>query len=102
MSSYCLKCDYLLKLRQAEIKKKRKKRMNEYIINVIKYLSHEDLRTILSILSPIVRIIFKVVCFYQAKQYHGKHIIKRKTKIDYKLIFDLLDLIIRLVIRWLC
>lgn len=76
--------------------------MNEYIINVIKHLSHEDLRTILSILSLVARIIFKIVCFYQTKQYHGKHISKRKTKIDYKLIFDLLDLIIRLVIRWLC
>lgn len=76
--------------------------MLENVINTVKNLSREDLKTILSILSPIVRIIFKVVCFYQAKQYHGKHIIKRKTKIDYKLIFDLLDLIIRLVIRWLC
>lgn len=74
--------------------------MNEYIINVIKHLSHEDLRTILSILSPIVRIIFKVACWYQAKKYHGKHISKKQVKIDYKLIFDLIDLIIRFV-RWL-
>lgn len=76
--------------------------MLENIINTIKNFSHEDLRTILSILSPIVRIIFKVVCFYQAKQYHGKRVIKKQVKIDYKLIFDLIDLIIRLVIRWLC
>ena len=67
-----------------------------------KNLTREEWRIILSILSPIVRIIFKVVCFYQAKQYHGKRVIKKQTKIDYKLIFDLLDLIIRLVIRWLC
>jgi len=75
--------------------------MLENIINTIKNFSREDWRIILSILSLVARIIFKVVCFYQAKQYHGKHIIKRKTKIDYKLIFDLIDLIIRFV-RWLC
>ena len=61
----------------------------------------KDRRTILSILSLVARIIFKVVCFYQAKQYHGKHISKKQVKIDYKLIFDLIDLIIRFV-RWLC
>lgn len=65
-----------------------------------KNLTREDWKTILSILSLVIRIIFKVVCFYQEKQYYGKHIIKRQTKIDYKLIFDLIDLIIRLV-RWL-
>lgn len=74
--------------------------MLENIINTIKNLTHEDKRTILSILSLVVRIIFKVVCFYQAKQYHGKRVSKKQTKIDYKLIFDLLDLILRLV-RWL-
>ena len=74
--------------------------MLENIINTIKNFSREDWRIILSILSLVARIMFKVVCFYQAKQYHGKHIIKKQTKIDYKLIFDLLDLIIRLV-RWL-
>ena len=72
--------------------------MLDHFIN----LTREDCRIILSILSLVVRIIFKVVCFYQAKQYHGKRVIKKQTKIDYKLIFDLLDLIIRLVIRWLC
>ncbi len=74
--------------------------MLENIINTIKNLTHEDKRTILSILSLVVRIIFKVVCFYQAKQYHGKRVSKKQTKIDYKLIFDLIDLILRLV-RWL-
>ncbi|GEM_PF-6361605 len=73
--------------------------MNE-ITQTIQHLTREDWKTILSILSLVARIIFKVVCFYQAKQYHGKHIIKKQTKIDYKLIFDLIDLIIRLV-RWL-
>lgn len=76
--------------------------MLENVINTVKHLSSEDLKTILSILSLVARIIFKVACLYQAKQYHGKHISKKQTKIDYKLIFDLLDLIIRLVIRWLC
>lgn len=73
--------------------------MNE-ITQTIQHLTREDWKTILSILSLVARIIFKVVCFYQVKQYHGKHIIKKQTKIDYKLIFDLIDLIIRLV-RWL-
>lgn len=67
-----------------------------------KNLTREDWRIILSILSLVARIIFKVVCFYQAKKYHGKHISKKQVKIDYKLIFDLIDLIVRLVIRWLC
>ena len=70
--------------------------MLDHFIN----LTHEDKRTILSILSLVARIIFKVVCFYQAKQYHGKRVSKKQTKIDYKLIFDLIDLILRLV-RWL-
>ena len=74
--------------------------MLENIINTIKNLTHEDKRTILSILSLVVRMIFKVVCFYQAKQYHGKRVSKKQTKIDYKLIFDLLDLILRLA-KWL-
>lgn len=76
--------------------------MLENVINTVKNLSREDLKTILSILSLVARIIFKIVCFYQTKQYHGKHISKKQVKIDYKLIFDLIDLIIRLVIRWLC
>lgn len=71
--------------------------MLDHFIN----LTREDCRIILSILSLVARIIFKVVCFYQAKQYHGKHISKKQVKIDYKLIFDLIDLIIRFV-RWLC
>lgn len=75
--------------------------MLENVINTVKNLSREDLKTILSILSLVARIIFKVVCFYQAKKYHGKHISKKQVKIDYKLIFDLIDLIIRFV-RWLC
>lgn len=74
--------------------------MNE-ITQTIQHLTREDWKTILSILSLVARIIFKVVCFYQAKQYHGKRVIKKQTKIDYKLIFDLIDLIIRFV-RWLC
>lgn len=74
--------------------------MLEHFISIIKNLTHEDKRTILSILSLVARIIFKVVCFYQAKQYHGKRVIKKQVKIDYKLIFDLIDLILRLV-RWL-
>lgn len=74
--------------------------MNE-ITQTIQHLTREDWKTILSILSLVARIIFKVVCFYQAKQYHGKHISKKQVKIDYKLIFDLIDLIIRFV-RWLC
>lgn len=74
--------------------------MLENVINTVKHLSREDLKTILSILSLVARIIFKIVCFYQTKQYHGKHIIKKQVKIDYKLIFDLIDLILRLV-RWL-
>lgn len=74
--------------------------MLENIINTIKNFSREDWRIILSILSLVARIIFKVVCFYQEKQYHGKRVIKKQVKIDYKLIFDLIDLIIRLV-RWL-
>lgn len=73
--------------------------MNE-ITQTIQHLTREDWKTILSILSLVARIIFKVVCFYQAKQYHGKHIIKKQVKIDYKLIFDLIDLILRLA-RWL-
>lgn len=76
--------------------------MLENVINTVKNLSREDLKTILSILSLVARIIFKIVCFYQTKQYHGKHISKKQVKIDYKLIFDLIDLIVRLVIRWLC
>lgn len=72
--------------------------MLDHFIN----LTREDCRIILSILSLVARIIFKIVCFYQTKQYHGKHISKKQVKIDYKLIFDLIDLIIRLVIRWLC
>lgn len=76
--------------------------MLEHFTSIIKNLTHEDKRIILSILSLVARIIFKVVCFYQEKQYHGKHISKKQVKIDYKLIFDLIDLIIRLVIRWLC
>jgi hypothetical protein len=74
--------------------------MLENVINTVKNLSREDLKTILSILSLVARIIFKIVCFYQTKQYHGKHISKKQVKIDYKLIFDLIDLILRLV-RWL-
>lgn len=76
--------------------------MLENIINTIKNFSREDWRIILSILSLVARIIVKVVCFCQEKQYHGKHISKKQVKIDYKLIFDLIDLIVRLVIRWLC
>lgn len=75
--------------------------MIEHFMDIIKNLTREDLKTILSILSLVARIIFKVVCFYQAKKYHGKHISKKQVKIDYKLIFDLIDLIIRFV-RWLC
>lgn len=75
--------------------------MNE-ITQTIQHLTREDWKTILSILSLVARIIFKVACLYQAKQYHGKHISKKQVKIDYKLIFDLIDLIIRLVSRWLC
>ena len=75
--------------------------MLENIINTIKNFSREDCRIILSILSLVARIIFKVACWYQAKKYHGKHISKKQVKIDYKLIFDLIDLIIRFV-RWLC
>lgn len=75
--------------------------MIEHFIDLIKNLTREDLRIILSILSPIARIIFKVVCFYQEKQYHGRRVSKKQVKIDYKLIFDLIDLIIRLVSRWL-
>lgn len=75
--------------------------MNE-ITQTIQHLTREDWKTILSILALVARIIFKVVCFYQAKQYHGKRVSKKQTKIDYKLIFDLIDLITRLVIRWLC
>lgn len=75
--------------------------MLENVINTVKHLSREDLKTILSILSLVARIIFKVVCFYQTKQYHGKRVSKKQVKIDYKLIFDLIDLIIRFV-RWLC
>jgi hypothetical protein len=74
--------------------------MIKHFIDIIKNLTREDLRIILSILSLIARIIFKVVCFYQEKKYHGKRVSKKQVKIDYKLIFDLIDLIIRLV-RWL-
>lgn len=74
--------------------------MLDNTIIIIKNFSREDWKIILSILSLVARIMFKVVCFYQAKQYHGKRVIKKQTKIDYKLIFDLIDLIIRLV-RWL-
>lgn len=73
--------------------------MNE-LTKAIQHLTREDWRIILSILSLVIRIILKVVCFYQAKQYHGKRVSKKQVKIDYKLIFDLIDLIIRLV-RWL-
>ena len=75
--------------------------MLDHFINLIKNFSREDCRIILSILSLVARIIVKIVCFYQTKQYHGKHISKKQVKIDYKLIFDLIDLIIRFV-RWLC
>lgn len=74
--------------------------MIEHFMDIIKNLTREDLKTILSILSLVARIIFKIVCFYQTKQYHGKRVIKKQTKIDYKLIFDLLDLILRLA-KWL-
>lgn len=74
--------------------------MIKHFMDIIKNLTREDLRIILSILSLIARIIFKVVCFYQEKQYRGKRVSKKQVKIDYKLIFDLIDLIIRLV-RWL-
>lgn len=74
--------------------------MIKHFMDIIKNLTREDLRIILSILSLIARIIFKVVCFYQEKQYPGKRVSKKQVKIDYKLIFDLIDLIIRLV-RWL-
>ena len=70
--------------------------MLDHFIN----LTREDCRIILSILSLVARIIFKVACWYQAKKYHGKRVSKKQVKIDYKLIFDLIDLIIRLV-RWL-
>jgi hypothetical protein len=74
--------------------------MIEHFTKTIQHLTREDWRIILSILSLVIRIIFKVVCFYQEKQYYGKRVIKKQTKIDYKLIFDLIDLIIRLA-RWL-
>lgn len=54
--------------------------MLENVINTVKHLSREDLKTILSILSLVARIIFKVVCFYQTKQYHGKRVSKKQTK----------------------
>lgn len=97
MSSYCLEFDYLLELRQAEIKNKRNKRMNEYITNIIQHFSREDCKTILLILSKLARITYGLIVLYQSKQYQGKHIIKKQNKIAYKLIFDFIDLIIRLV-----
>ena len=74
--------------------------MLENIINTINHLSRKEWKVILSILSLLVRMAFNQVVFYQEKQYHGKRVSKKQTKIDYKLIFDLIDLIIRLV-RWL-
>ncbi len=71
--------------------------MKENTINIIKNLSREDWRTILSILSKLARITYDLIVLYQSKQYQGKHIIKKQTKIDYKLIFDFIDLIIGLV-----
>lgn len=41
--------------------------MIKHFIDIIRNLTREDLRIILSILSLITRIIFKVVCFYQEK-----------------------------------
>lgn len=64
--------------------------MLDHFIN----LTREDCRIILSILSLVARIIFKVVCFYQAKKYHGKHISKEQIKIDYKTIYNTIDFII--------
>lgn len=97
MSSYCLKYDYLLELGQAVQLQEGKYSMLKNTIDIIQHFSREDWKTILSILSKLARIIFKVACLYQAKKYHGKHIIKKQTKIDYKLIFDFIDLIIGLV-----
>lgn len=71
--------------------------MKENTINIIKNLSREDWRTILSILSKLARITYDLIVLYQSKQYQGKHTIKKQTKIDYKLIFDFIDLIIGLV-----
>ena len=66
-------------------------------IDIIKHLSHEDCKTILLILSKLARITYDFIVLYQSKQYQGKHIIKKQTKIDYKLIFGFIDLIIGLV-----
>lgn len=66
-------------------------------IDIIKHLSHEDCKTILLILSKLARITYDFIVLYQSKQYQGKHIIKKQTKIAYKLIFGFIDLIIGLV-----
>lgn len=71
--------------------------MLDNTIDIIKHFSREDWKTILSILSKLARITYDLIVLYQSKQYQGKHIIKKQTKIDYKLIFDFIDLIIRLV-----
>lgn len=97
MSSYCLKYDYLLELGQAVQLQEGKYSMLKNTIDIIKHLSHEDCKTILLILSKLARITYDLIVLYQSKQYQGKHIIKKQTKIDYKLIFDFIDLIIGLV-----
>ena len=66
-------------------------------IDIIKHFSREDCKTILLILSKLARITYGLIVLYQSKQYQGKHIIKKQTKIAYKLIFDFIDLIIGLV-----
>lgn len=72
--------------------------MLDNTIDIIKHLSHEDCKTILLILSKLARITYDLIVLYQSKQYQGKHIINKvKDKIAYKLIFDFIDLIIRLV-----
>lgn len=97
MSSYCLEFDYLLELGQAVQPQEGKYSMLNNTIDVIQHLSHEDCKTILSILSKLARITYDLIVLYQSKQYQGKHIIKKQNKIAYKLIFDFIDLIIRLV-----
>lgn len=67
--------------------------MNE-ITQTIQHLTREDWKTILSILSLVARIADNLICLYQSKRYYGKRTVKKQIKVDYKTIWNIIDLII--------
>lgn len=68
--------------------------MLDNTINIIKNFSREDWRIILSILSLVTRIADNLICLYQSKRYYGKRTVKKQIKVDYKTIWNIIDLII--------